>query len=216
MSRYSKTAILLLLSTCLIAGCVPDAKDYGVVGREAIPDAKLSLDVRLEAEVSEARLREIASELGSGQRSRYERIFISYYLPGMQPGDGAWATSHFTPDLEVRILGASDEQAAEASKAGSAAKRQVVGVWLDPSPLVGGRITIYWESGRTYMRNEFRDGGDSTNEVSSTETRHGTRFEQLGRNRTGDFFLLDERGDLQIRDSQGLIATANTSSLWSS
>ena len=40
----------------------------------------------------------------------YERTFIEYYLPNMVHGCGAWATTHFTPRLEVSILGFTAEE----------------------------------------------------------------------------------------------------------
>ena len=43
----------------------------------------------------------------------YDRTFIEYYLPGMVDGCGAWATTHFTPRMEVVVLGftAEDQRA---------------------------------------------------------------------------------------------------------
>lgn len=35
--------------------------------------------------------------------SQYRRIFIEWYLPGMKKNHGAWAVTHFTPDLQVFI-----------------------------------------------------------------------------------------------------------------
>src|ERR1039458_10482874 len=60
--------------------------------------------------VSEEVLRAIATKLKNSDHGTYERTFISYYLPGMKVGSGAWATSHFDPDLEICILGVRSEE----------------------------------------------------------------------------------------------------------
>ena len=62
-------------------------------------------DIRLNKEVSEETLSIIANMLKKSDRREYERILINYYLPDMVPGKGAWATTHYNPELEVKILG---------------------------------------------------------------------------------------------------------------
>ena len=48
--------------------------------------------------------------------SKYDKVFICYYLPGMVKDAGAWATSHFTPDLQVRILGSLQDKETKTSE----------------------------------------------------------------------------------------------------
>lgn len=39
---------------------------------------------------------------------KYDRVFICYYLLGMVVDNGAWASGHFNPDLEIKILKTSN------------------------------------------------------------------------------------------------------------
>ena len=78
--------------------------------KESFLRHKLSLDIELQpvgdSLPTESQLTELANALYSQhQGKRYERVFICYYLPGMILDSGAWATSHFNPTLQVRILG---------------------------------------------------------------------------------------------------------------
>ncbi len=75
--------------------------------REAhtIPSIKRSVVVRLNTAVSESELAQIATKIKGKVLRSFERTFIEYYIPGMKEGAGAWATTHFDPNLEVRILG---------------------------------------------------------------------------------------------------------------
>jgi len=78
---------------------------YAIIEKESIGSIKLSMDIRLEQEVSEGFLATLALKLRQDEPVKYDRMFICYYLPEMTPGSGAWATSHFNPNLEVTILG---------------------------------------------------------------------------------------------------------------
>ena len=92
---------------------IPDDMSYSIIDSTAIAGIKRSLDVRLNKRVTEDTLRAIALKLKSQDSRDYDRTFITYYLPGMTVGAGAWATTHFTPDLEVKILGLSTEEEKE-------------------------------------------------------------------------------------------------------
>ena len=75
---------------------------YQIIDQDSVLHHRYSLIIRLNEEVCEDTLRAIAIDVEDRiQRSRragqkeYERVFIEYYLPGMTPGKGAWAVSHF-------------------------------------------------------------------------------------------------------------------------
>ena len=83
---------------------------HEVQQKESFLNHKLSLDVELQPVgdnlPTESQLTALAKTLHSQyEGDQYERVFICYYLPGMILDRGAWATSHFNPTTEVRILG---------------------------------------------------------------------------------------------------------------
>ena len=99
------------------APVIPADVRYSVIQTNIVTGIRKSIDVRLDKEVSEDALRAIAVELKSGDSRHYERTFIVYYLPEMPVGGGGWATTHFDPGLEVRILGlAGQEERADAGR----------------------------------------------------------------------------------------------------
>ncbi|MCH7702181.1 MAG: hypothetical protein IID37_10880 [Planctomycetes bacterium] len=93
---------------------IPDDVSYSIIDSTTMPGIKRSLDVRLNKKVSERTLRALALKLKSQDSRNYERTFIVYYLPDMKVGAGAWATTHFDPDLEVRVLGLTAGQGRRA------------------------------------------------------------------------------------------------------
>ncbi len=188
-------------------GSASAVSDYQVIKTYRVPATKCSIVVRLQQRVSTSRLQEIARVLRFRERD-YPRVFISHYLPGMRPGGGAWATTHFNPSLEVKILGLSREQVASFRSTPDRSNGDVVGAWIDESPLIGGRIVISREGGRAFVKHSFQDGSGSTSELRERATARGRRFDYKPRNPAGDHFLLLPNGNLEIRDNQGLITVA--------
>ena len=92
-----------------VVSAIPNDVTYAIIDSHTIGGIKRSLDIRLNRKVPEDVLRAIALKLRSMDPRQFDRTFISYYLEGMQVGAGAWATTHFNPALEVRILGLSIE-----------------------------------------------------------------------------------------------------------
>ena len=187
---------------------IPPDVSYTVIGTDIIPGIKRSLDVRLNQKVSQDVLRAIALKLKSNDSRPYDRTFIAYYLPGMTVNAGAWATTHFNPTLEVRILGLSvpDEKALVTEPL--AADREVTGSWLDEITYAGSRITIYKEGGTLYIEWRFTDWGTLKEKLVEKPSSLGQRFDKKEGSSSGDHWVIDQEGNLQIRDNLGLISTA--------
>jgi hypothetical protein len=177
-----------------------------VLEENTIPGARRSLDVRLSQRVSEGELREIAQRLMERDPNPYDRTFIVYYLPGMEPGAGGWATSHFSPDLEIRILGTTEEQEkALGESAEEIATEERIGLWVGDQPYLPARITLYRKEGETFILRTYADGSGGSAEVIETQTSSGQRYHEPGSG--GDYVLVTPSGFLEQRDDEGLIAT---------
>lgn len=79
-----------------------------IIQDDVAGDTKRSVVVRLERPLSEDALWKLAHTI-RGRNMRVERTFIEYYLPDMDVGAGAWATTHFTPRLEIKVWGFTAE-----------------------------------------------------------------------------------------------------------
>jgi hypothetical protein len=181
---------------------------YSVIDSDMIPGAKLSLDVRLSRKATEKELAQIARELKVGTQGSYSRAFILHYLPGMKPGAGAWATTHFNPSLQVKILGMTTEQEQALAGQVSSPGQQVIGVWLDETPYTANRTTLYKKGGKIFRERKFKDGSELTEEMIERSSSSGRRFDMRDRNTAGDYIVIRASGVLELRDSIGLISTA--------
>ena len=174
----------------------------------ARPGIKRTLEVRLSRRLSADELRELALQLKAMDPRDYPRTFIAYYLPGMSVGTGAWATSHFSPDLKVEILGLNQAQASDLSNDLDATNQQLIGRWLLDTPGLAGRVSIFRENGRAFLEWSFRAGGSQRMEVVETMSPLGRRFDAVRRSSGSDHWIVTEDGNLELRDNDGLTATA--------
>ncbi len=94
---------LLMASTHAVAA---DQIPYEVIQKAELSSIKLSIDV--EVPLVDGRLPS-ADELGAisehlvENSNKHDRTFVSFYLPGMKVGAGAYATAHHNPDMSVNI-----------------------------------------------------------------------------------------------------------------
>ena len=186
---------------------IPNDVTYKIVKTDVIPGVKRGLVVMLNRKISEDVLRSVATKLKNSDPGVYERTLILYYLPGMKPGAGAWATTFFDPDLEVRILGLSaDQEQSLVSKTTDRPSQTAIGKWLDEG--LFGVIRIYRETGTLYFEMNAKDGSSGRFEVVERSSSLGRRFEDRDGSDAGDHYVIDGRGNLQLRDREGLIRTA--------
>ena len=104
MKRYIPVSLLLFLFA--VAFAADELIPYAILNESELGSTKLSLDI--EVPLIEERL-PTAEELGAvsqhllKQSSKHDRTFVSFYLPGMEVGAGAYATAHHDPEMEVKI-----------------------------------------------------------------------------------------------------------------
>ena len=82
---------------------LPSGENYSIISVNDLQKARRTIDVRLNKKVSRGVLTTIGSRLKNSEHNAFDRTYILYYLPGMEVGSGAWATTHYTPKSEVKI-----------------------------------------------------------------------------------------------------------------
>lgn len=82
---------------------------------------------------------------------------------------------------------------------------EIVGMWLDETPYVGGQTTIWQEKGTIVMHQEFKDGSSRKFEMSESKLSGQRKYTQIGENPFGEYYVIDHSGNLRVYDCQGLI-----------
>jgi hypothetical protein len=185
---------------------------YTIIEKSSMGNIKLSIDIRLEQKVSKDFLQKLALKLRQDEPIKYDHIFICYLLPGMTPGAGAWATSHFNPNLKVEILGTTIEEEKALMSKPKDSSGEIIGEWLDESPYdespyVGAKYTLLRRNGKIIMIRKFKDGSSSEKEMIQKKRSGKLRFEEKGGNNFGEYYLIESNGRLAVYDNAGLINT---------
>jgi len=208
-----KILAILLIGTFLLFPAVSafaksfHGVSYTIIEKSSMGNIKLSIDIRLEQKVSKDFLQKLALKLRQDEPIKYDRIFICYLLPGMTPGAGAWATSHFNPNLKVEILGTTIEEEKALMSKPKDSSGEIIGEWLDESPYVGAKYTLLRRNGKIIMIRKFKDGSSSEKEMIQKKRSGKLRFEEKGGNNFGEYYLIESNGRLAVYDNAGLINT---------
>ena len=203
MKKLLYLLIIIVLSACgdTSTSNLPDGIEYSVINEEQNNNLKkTSINIRLNKKVDEATLKMIAEELKS-KREEFEKLWISYYLPEMKVGSGAWATSHYTPTLTIQILG-STEKEDEVTAQTDDINGEVTGKWRSENSLMGAALIMYKEKdGKIYMQTTFKDGSQTTEELKETKLQGLKRFDY--ENSRGEYYLIEKNRNLGMYDSDG-------------
>lgn len=206
----------LIALTLLITSCSQSSSDQnGIpVNQEvSLPEIKIenqelnttlkkaSFDIRLSKRISEKEIELIAQDIKK-ENPGFDRYFILYYLPDMKIGTGAWATSHYNPNLSVEILGISDEEEEKMANA-ALPSGELIGKWFDNRPYVENTMVIYKQDGVYKLRQTYKDGSFGDKDL----TKKGNKF--IYENDFGEYIKIESDGALGLYSENGKFATAN-------
>lgn len=219
----SKVSIIIMVSflICFISCGTKETQDavrseklripsnetqYTIINEEKMENIKTSIDVRLESEVNKETITKIANELRKDGRRNYQRVFINYYLPGMEVGNGTWALSHFNPNLEVQILGLTKDEKTQLLEKTSLFESNLIGRWIDNTPYTGGVITISRNANILELSIKYKDGSEASKKLIEKIVNGQKRWIEKD-NVFGEYYVLNNDGNLSIYDTEGLIKT---------
>jgi hypothetical protein len=169
-----------------------------IVSKHIVPNKKRGLDVRLEKKITKEALADVAVKIKNADKNKYERTFITYYLPNMEVGAGAWASTHFNPNLEVSILGLSIEDEKLLRDIPNNPAHKIVGSWLE-EPLQR-RTTIYTKDGKTFISHVYIDGSSWISELVEKNIDNKRTFHKTEENSFNEYYFIDKNYDLNVSD----------------
>jgi len=210
IAMLTLVAVLFLVATpaCEKLKISSNEIQYTIINEEKFLNIKTSLDIRLESEVNKETITKIANELRKDGRRNYQRVFINYYLPGMEVGSGAWALSHYNPKLEVEILGLTKDEKTRLLEKTSQPDSNVIGRWIDQTPYLG-KVIIISRNANTLelsIKSYYKDGSEGSKKLIEKIVNGQKRWIEEG-NVFGEYYFLNNDGNLNIYDAEGLIKT---------
>lgn len=201
--------IALLLATLMVGPVESIAGDnvkYRIT-KETVNDrfSKDTLEIEINHKTSKENIAKIANSLRA-TRKQYDRLWIFYYLPKMKHGSGAWATSHFTPRLEVQILGSTEEEDKKLNAATVHGKK-ILGKWRDNRPMAEMTLILFKEAGKPVMKLVFKDGSSMEEKLKASKA-HGLIKYQSIEDIHGEYYILEKNGNLGLYGPNGKFSEA--------
>ncbi|MEQ1613074.1 MAG: hypothetical protein ABL904_10015 [Hyphomicrobiaceae bacterium] len=161
--------------------------------------------VVLPRRIAEPEITRIADLVRAKEKTPHEKTVVNFYLPGMKIGHGAWAVATYQPSLKISIFGLRLDEEQQAIAEASSDRRNIIGVWLMAPPAPPGRLAIFKDGGKTFAEWRLRNGTISVEELVQTRDPKGYRLTPVAG--ATDYYLLGWNGDLELRDTQSVIAT---------
>lgn len=188
---------------------IPKDVTYKIISDEKMKHVKRSVSILLNRRVSKGILQTIVDEVKRADKASYERTFVTFYLPEMEVGAGAWATAYSNPNLKIEILGSTEEEYAALQKQHTATPgREIIGTWYEEAAYISRKLILFRQNGTLLMESIFKDGSSMVQELIEKPSSLGRRLEEKGGFSFGEFYIIDKDGDLEMRDSDGVIGTA--------
>jgi len=165
---------------------------------------KCNIEVELKEKITKEQLTIIANKIRETRKS-YDNLWIFYNLPGKQAGSVAWATTHFTPNLKVEILGSTD---AEDKKMDNVSvDGNIIGKWTDKQSYSEHTAIIYEKNNKIYMKSIYSDGSSGEVEYVRKKINGKVRYEPK-QNKHNEYYIIEANGNLGMYDPEGKFAEA--------
>lgn len=164
--------------------------------------SKATIDVRLSRKLTKDEIKIVATEI-MNKYSGYTKYFIFYWLPNVEIGTGAWATSHFNNNsLFVNIQGV-DEATEKKLKNAKIPEGTLIGKWYDGRAMVENTIIIYKKGNVTRAREVYKGGGFNEKDL----TKSGSKY--IYENDFGEFYKIESDGNLGLYSQNGRYGVAS-------
>jgi hypothetical protein len=164
---------------------------------------KRSVEVLLPDRISEQQLAEVAAYLHQGREGN---TFIGYYIEG-EADYAYWATTHYDPEMTVRIIGSNQSQEQALSNSAESEGAEVLGRWR-VSRGYNSIITITETDGEKRLIQRFQDGSKMDNPIQERVVNGQVRISDgIGEN-NGEYYVIGSDGRLQFWSDSGNYYTA--------
>lgn len=166
---------------------------------------KITYEINLDERVDKELIKKISEEIKT--EKSYKNIFMFYNIPGwIWDGGGCWATSHYTPELEINILGASIEEVKKINS--TLVLGNVISEWWLSTPYFEGRVLETENDNKNFIKRVYGDGNISTEQVQIRKIDGKVRYVPV--DNKDEYWILEKNGNLSLNDNFGKLWEAKS------
>ncbi len=183
-----------------------DIPEYKIMEDTVESDIKRTVKVELVSRIDEAQLKLLAEQIHALKDTDVQRTFISYRIAGEHSNQAYWATTHYNPELEIKIIG---ESAANYDKIKNTAlpEGEVLGAWM-VSQGFEYKAIAFKKDGKTYIRTIHSDDSTSDEIYELSQSDKGIKLQDEGGKDFGEYFIINKEGGLEFWSENGNYYTA--------
>lgn len=187
------------------------APEYEVLKDEVDGRIKRTVEVELSSRTDEELLEGIAEEIYDLSKKKVERTFIGYWIAGEDNTQGYWATTHYNPDLDVKIMGLSGSDYDELVNTKAQVDGEIVGTWMINRGALEYKAVAYKKDGDDSMYLVDQHVSGSTEQAyKTTETDDGLKLVDAEGEGSdfGEYLVINNDGELEFWSENGNFYTA--------
>jgi len=166
---------------------------YSIIGEYKLKNNRSEIHVKLQRSLSIPELTTLANQLHK-KRTKYKELYILYRLKDSKPPGFIWATTHFIPDLNIRIFGKERYVDAQLSALATDFQCDAIGKWV-ACEFYEFSTAIYHENNKIWCRNFFRHRTDIVKEVKETLVKGERRFDLVNPD-VNNYCIIERDGSL--------------------
>lgn len=192
------TLFLAILNSC---SNIPDDVKYTIIKEEPNINEVLgvndcAIEVKLNKRIDEKILTEIANQIKKDRR-QYTRLWIKYYIEGVDYNAAAWATTHFEPELSVEIIGSSENALKTTIAKTQNIEGVILGKWYEEGYTQASYV-LFQKDDKLFMRTIFSNGQEMDDEMSSIKIDTGTKYSCAQSDCNGEYYVVNDKSELEF------------------
>lgn len=188
---------------------VPLRSDYSIVETSLNARRGFNITVRIQEKKEDAQLIAIARNVKEISNTISDTGLVFLLLPEMVNDNGAWASVKFNPEPVVNIIGLSiaDEMTIRNN---IDSIKDYIGLWIDNGSNNQLIIRLRKDKKYKYVLENISITEPGRNEFASPlihERINGKNVFRFSESATGDYFIFNTNGDMDVYDNSGYITT---------
>jgi len=182
---------------------------YEILNKKLYRGIKALISVRIYKRLEKKQIKKIAFDI-KRKYPFYPRYFITYILPIHSRSDFAWATSHFTPELDIQINGPTEEDIKELES--WKISGEIINSWNLNEAILQSKIYLVLENDELYIKRVVSKSrfNSNTTEIVNLVTKKVTfgsiRYDY--ENDNGEYYIVRNSGYLCLYDDVGVVFEA--------
>jgi hypothetical protein len=161
---------------------------------------KNQLYVELSEKLTVGQIATLAEELFNS-KDKQRRFYIFYKLKGENDSVACWAISHFDPELEIEIIGSTNNQDSNMLKEAKKVNGNVLGVFNEKE-YTFAIYTVYEKDNSAFVKTTFKNGQVIESKMRVSKTKDGNRYDYNTDESNGEYYILTNENVLEFYNKE--------------